>query len=336
MKIKKILVVIWTLCFVLALLVACDSGDLSTQINSEDYSLQTEGEIVTTGCTHSWREATCEKSQTCLKCGKISGSALGHTTDQGECSRCDKYIGTPPTSPRYISNRSINHKDDLGYFYFLFSFLDEDENEIKAGATVDIRIVNSADETVYVKTHKVTEKNFGTWQNKLYNKKWLAASIYIYDTDIAPGTSDSGKLYYTITSADGISWDEYSLDINGDLPLKETTVILPTLPVTIYDYTYKGDVDSSVRITNITYEISGDDLYFYFTGEKTYDAEGDRYSQSCAVGWKLYDSEGYIVESGTFYSPNIAVGEKFRDEKEYAFGVIRPGETYTLVISSVD
>jgi hypothetical protein len=53
------------------------------------------------------------------------------------------------------------------------------------------------------------------------------------------------------------------------------------------------------------------------------------------VGWKLYDSEGYIVDSGIFYSPKIAVGEKFRDEVEYAWDVIKPGEIYTLVISNV-
>jgi hypothetical protein len=63
--------------------------------------------------------------------------------------------------------------------------------------------------------------------------------------------------------------------------------------------------------------------------------EGDRYSSTCVVGWKLYDSEGYIVDSGIFYSPKIAVGEKFRDEVEYAWDVIKPGEIYTLVISNV-
>lgn len=77
-------------------------------------------------------------------------------------------------------------------------------------------------------------------------------------------------------------------------------------------------------------------MYIYFTGEKTYDSEGSKYSQSCKVGWKLYDSEGYILDSGMFYSPNIAVGEKFRNEKECAWDVIKPGETYKLVISSVD
>ncbi len=320
MKILKVLVAILAFCLLLSMLAACDTSLIDT---SDE-------------CKHSWKNATCEEPKTCSKCGETSGNALGHTTANGECYRCNGYIGTKPAKPQYISNRSINHDDNKGYFYFLFSFKDGNENEIKFGATVKIRIVNSENETVYSKTHTVTEKDFGTWENKYYNKKWLAASIYIYDADITLGSSKSGKIYYTITASDGTSWDEYSLDISDDLPVKQTTIILPTLPDTIADFSYSGKTTSAVKITNITYEISDDDLYFYFTGEKTYDVEGNKYSRSCVVGWKLYDSEGYIVDSGTFYSPNIAVGEKFRDEKEYAWDVIKPGETYTLVISNVD
>ena len=120
------------------------------------------------------------------------------------------------------------------------------------------------------------------------------------------------------------------------MPVKPTKIILPTLPEIISDYSYSGSKKSSVKITNITYEISDDDLYLYFTGEKIYDSEGNKYSRSCNVGWKLYDLDGYILDSGTFYSPAIAVGEKFRDEDERIYGVIKPGETYKLVISSVD
>ena len=292
---------------------------------------KTEGEAL----GHSWEAATCVNPKTCSVCGKTNGEPLGHTTSNGECYRCKEYIGTRPASPQYISNRSINHDDNNGYFYFLFSFLDENDNEMKCGATVKIRIVNSKNETVYSKTHTVTEKDFGIWENKYYNEEWLAASIYIHDSDITPGLSTSGKIYYTITASDGSYWKECSLDISGDLPVKQAKIILPTLPKTITEFSYSGNVYSTVKITNITYEISDDDLYIYFTGEKTYDMEGDRYSSTCVVGWKLYDSEGYIVDSGTFYSPKIAVGEKFRDEEDYAWDVIEPGEVYTLVISNV-
>lgn len=325
---KKLLSIL--LCAILCLsFVACNNSN----DNSTDNANNTPN---STTCSHTYNSATCTEPQKCTKCGETKGTALGHTTTNGECYRCHEYIGTRPTNPKYISNRSINHNDNEGYFYFLFSFLDEDEKEIKYGATVDIKIVNSENETVYSKKHTVTENDFGTWENKFYNKQWLAASIYIYDKDIAPGSSKSGKFYYKITLTNGASWDEYSLDISDDLPLKTTTIILPTLPDTIYDYSYSGKIISAVKITDITYEIRDEDLYIYFTGEKTYDAEGDKYSRSCVVGWKLYDSEGYVVDSGTFHSSHIAVGEKFKNEKDYAWDIIKPGETYTLVISNVD
>ena len=171
--------------------------------------------------------------------------------------------------------------------------------------------------------------------NNRYNKKFLAASIYIYDDEITAGYSKSGKFYYTITASNGAAWDEYSLDISNDLPIKASTVILPELPNVIVNYSGTRK-KTAVKITEITYTIDDDDLYIYFSGEKTYDISGSGYSRAVQVGWKLYDSEGYIVDSGTFYSPAIAVGEKFRNEKQTIWNIIKPGETYTLVISNTD
>lgn len=39
---------------------------------------------------HEWEKATCEKPATCKGCGETKDAALGHTTDCGICSRCDK------------------------------------------------------------------------------------------------------------------------------------------------------------------------------------------------------------------------------------------------------
>ena len=144
---------------------------------------------------------------------------------------------------------------------------------------------------------------------------------------------DEGEIIFDIYN-DYVSFSSSTLTINEGLPLKATEIILPKLPQKIHSYNYDDSIESTVTITEITYEISGDDLYFYFTGEKTYDEDGKKHSASCKIGWKLYDSDNYIVDSDTFYSPAIAVGEKFRDEKEYVFDVIKPGETYTLKISN--
>ena len=110
------------------------------------------------------------------------------------------------------------------------------------------------------------------------------------------------------------------------------TIELPDVPQTISDTGYYA---SSCKVTGITYKVSGDDVTFYFTGEKTYDKNGNGYSQSCKIGWKLYDEDGYVVDSGTCYTTSIKVGEKFKDAKCNANNVIEQGKTYRLVIMNV-
>ncbi len=235
---------------------------------------------------------------------------------------------------QHLSDRSIQHNDDVGYFTLLFSLKDSSNTRIKAPATVDIKIVNDNGDTVYAATKAIDENDFGTWTSGLYGER-LLASIKIYDNEIVAGKVDSGNIYFTIYNSEHFSFNESTLSVEN-LPVMETTVNIPVLPKIIYDYAWDNDVTSKVKITEITYEVNGNSLDIYFTGEKTYDVEGNKYSRSCKVGWKLYDSDGYIVESGIFYSPQIVVGEKFRNEKEYAYNVIKPGETYTLEISNVD
>lgn len=41
---------------------------------------------------HSWKEATCTEAKTCRTCGQTEGEPLGHSTDNGVCSRCKAEI----------------------------------------------------------------------------------------------------------------------------------------------------------------------------------------------------------------------------------------------------
>ena len=234
----------------------------------------------------------------------------------------------------YISEREIDDLENEKRYRLMFSLLDESEDFLKVPVIVNIKIENDNNEVVYNATRVVKTNDYNNWTNS-YGKEWVAAAIYINYTDILAGTSTSGTIYFDVYN-DYVSFDPSTLDIYDNLPLKLTTVSLPILPNSITDYTYNDKISSVVDITNITYEVKNDDLYLYFTGEKTFDIEGPNYSQPCYVGWKLYDSDGYIVYSGTFISPNISIGEKFRNEKCYAWDVIKPGESYKLVISDVD
>lgn len=49
----------------------------------------------TTPAGHEWKNASCTEPKTCMDCGATEGSALGHTTNDGICARCNKNIFTP-------------------------------------------------------------------------------------------------------------------------------------------------------------------------------------------------------------------------------------------------
>ena len=317
-----------------------DCGDsYTTQISKTSHSYT---RVVT-------KEPTCTtvglETCTCTVCGQVDTTALsilGHSPNSNLiCTRCgitcslsDSMTATEKNNANavyYISQRQVWHQDDEGRYVLVFSLMDSSENELTAPAVVEIRITNDAGETVYTATKTVKSSDFTTWSYNNGAVKKLQATIYIYDSEIRQGKSADGDIYFTVYNDGYFSFDESRLSIE-DLPEKGTTILLPTLPTVIHDYNYDKSIDSSVKVTNITYEVSGDDLYIYFTGEKTYDERGNSYSQSCKIGWKLYDSEGYVVASGTCYSDAIAVGEKFRNQKEYAWDCITTGETYTLEI----
>ncbi len=115
---------------------------------------------------------------------------------------------------------------------------------------------------------------------------------------------------------------------------QDFTILLPSVPQNISYYS-GSSVQSTAKVTNITYETSGTKATIFFTLEKIYDSRGNGQSASCYIGWKLYDSEGYIIDSGTFYSESMKVGDKQKNGKEYIYD-LEKGETYKLEISNVN
>lgn len=102
------------------------------------------------------------------------------------------------------------------------------------------------------------------------------------------------------------------------------------MPTTLFFSGYGGK--SIVKITNITYKIYRSSVDLYLTGEKTYDARGDKYSDMYDIAWKLYDSEGYVIDGGIYYTKMLIVGDKFRDAEITIQKTLEVGETYTLEI----
>ena len=107
---------------------------------------------------------------------------------------------------------------------------------------------------------------------------------------------------------------------------------------TYADYTYSGKVSYRYSLNSVSYSLRSystsdntSSIDIEFKGIKTYDAEGSSNSRSVAIGWKLYDEDGVVVESGTVYTPSLLTGEGFKVTETIYF---LPSGEYTLKILS--
>ncbi len=73
---------------------------------------------------------------------------------------------------------------------------------------------------------------------------------------------------------------------------------------------------------------------FYFTyltpTEKR--SSGNSDSGYDMISYKLYDSAGYLVDSGNIYLSSLSAGDKFKDDSVVIYD-ITPGESYTFQLS---
>lgn len=120
------------------------------------------------------------------------------------------------------------------------------------------------------------------------------------------------------------------MDYNGKNTAINISVELPTCPLIVSEYDWNNEILGTIRIDDITvsYEKNWDGTYyviFNIAGEKTYGNNGYVY-----INYKLYDSENYIVESGSFMTDKLSLGDKFKNMEETIYD-LEPG-TYRLEI----
>lgn len=189
----------------------------------------------------------------------------------------------------------------------------------------------------------VTKNEYGSYTDTVYATVELSDdSDRLLEDDIVKVYGDCEGLYtYTSVMGNSVSVPKiniqyFDFDTESD-KLEGCKINLETsLPQTISDYTYNGSIQSSCLITEVTFEVSGDDLYIYFTGRKTYDSRGFEENDSCKIGWKLYDSNNNVIASGTTYTTSVATEEGFVENKDTAYNCISTGETYKLKLLDVD
>ena len=236
---------------------------------------------------------------------------------------------TPKPSAQYFGNRSVQYEEENSWHQVFFSFsVTEDGELIRQEAIIHLSITNDDGVQVYKGDHNVTDKDYSMWTSTFRGTQLLGC-IYIKDSEITQGTKSSGVLTISAELKDGSYWAEDRLQIS-DLPVLPLQITIPQAPLTLKEYDYNGKTARKMEINDISYEVSDwGTLTVTFTVKMLENKNGKNSSDYCYFGYKLKNSAGVIIDSGTCIAGPLSVGEAIREE-EYMGSDLNRGESYTL------
>lgn len=198
---------------------------------SDNSSSVTENNGNNTLCSHVFKAATCTEPQTCSKCGETKGSALGHTTSTGACTRCN--VSFSKWEKRYYVDEFNNPTSNA-----FIAPTDTISGTFSNSATTNSRL------NAYVRVNK-EDCEIMLWE---YGSSMVKASSTT-DYDITILLPDGTKQYFTGTmykNGTVICFDDYSAIITL---LKNTDGILKFYIKEDSDYgvnsTYLFEVNTS-------------------------------------------------------------------------------------------
>ena len=213
-------------------------------------------------------------------------------------------------------------------YSLFFALLNDKQEYMSADVDVDIRIVDESGNELYKATRAVTDRDFGYYSTIGAGEQFLA-HLRIKASEIAKGTSASGTVYITVYN-ETIRFDEVNCSAFNCLPVKDLVLMVDQLPTEVNVKDYRGALQSIIKIEKVTYtfDLGGfHSLSVTIYGTKTY-ASGDKNSYD-KIKYKLFDSAGYLVDSGMVMLDSLDSGEKFKDDSITIYDIV-PGETYTI------
>lgn len=235
------------------------------------------------------------------------------------------------TSIQYISDRRVEYDKTNKHHIVFFGLQDAGNTYLSATGTASITITDESNTNIFKKDISFTSDDFTDWTNQQWDSSRYLCGIYIKDSELQGSASSSGTLSLKVTLDDGTYFDAQALNIS-DLPSISVKVKLPTIPSTFKDMRYSS-YTSTVQISKLEYksEVNYDGnatLYFDVVLKLVSKTDNTNESSNVNVAYKLYDSEGIVVDSGHIYSDPIAVGESSKD----SFNIydLDPRDTYTL------
>lgn len=236
-----------------------------------------------------------------------------------------------PKEAQYIGERSAQYNEaKKGWDVFWGFYTSETSKDgVMQEADINVEIINDNGESVYKNTIHVTDENYGKWTYNLTNQERLLGNIFIPNSSITKGSTTTGQMKLSATLPSGAVFDPESLYVYN-LPLMDLSVKTPDLPVTVNNFDYYGNIDTTVEIQKIDfkYEYSAS-AEFVIT--MTYNKDGNSEDEYVQIPYKIKDSSGVIVESGTLFCGPLSVGDTIK-ESTYMMDV-KLGENYTIEFS---
>lgn len=233
----------------------------------------------------------------------------------------------PAARVETLKDWSFQYNEGTNDYSLFFGLLDTNDNPIAAEVDVDIRIVNDSDEVVYTETKAVSTKDYGYYTSQAAGEQYLA-NVRIPASAITQGTSSSGKVYLTVHKETIVQFDEVNCDALYCLPVQSVHVQFDTFPLEIKVKDYMGGTAAVIEIQGAEYNFDSDylpTLTIIVSGQKVSGRDSVGYDM---ISYKLYDSDGYIIDSGNLYLQALSAGDKFKEE--ISIYDVTPGENYTL------
>lgn len=97
---------------------------------------------------HSYSKASCDAPMTCTVCGAMNGSALGHTTDNGVCARCNKEVFADNYS-KFVYHMTHSAMSDGNMRYLFANVTHADGNTSKQYVRYDTKTGISSIEILF-------------------------------------------------------------------------------------------------------------------------------------------------------------------------------------------
>ena len=283
------------------------------------------------------KKATCMNegvvSKTCTLCGPVEENVpkIEHSlTNNNICYMCGlncpisiNMTNEQKISASTITNYKVRQYGTINGIEIGLILKNNTGDTMISPAIVDISITNSRNIVVYSCVKEVLSSDF------------ITNGYGEYEYEISIKHTDLSNINYSLKSIQVSIVNPGYFGFNPSISVPPAIIITnENLPRIITEMDWNDKISTQVKITKIAYGWSGTTPRLLFSGEKIYDAKGENYSQNCAVGYKLFDMDDNLVDSGTYYTKSLAMGETFKNDVESLHG-LEYGGFYRLEILNV-